>query len=438
MTTYCIRRINLKCSVKSLTPLLLALAVLFSPPAPRAAEYEAPPVLKAKDFLPADILTGSHYEVDPQVESDGYMNYYTIMSDFGTFEARSTAMARIRIREIGGIAQLRELNETEAFTDALAASAKGTVDAAARVVTDPVGTAKGIPEGVGRMFKRMGRAADKVADRAGEAISTQGGEGSAGGVSTEKAVETGKDLAGVNKAKRALAKRVGVDPYSRNPVLQAELERLAWAAFGGGLAVRAAKKSIPFAGQVTKVSGMVWDSSPEDLEVAGREKLAAMGVSEERADGFYEAPHLTVTSRFALVTLLEKMGGVAGRPEVVRLATNLRSVEEAGFFVVSCAMLQRYHESSGPLERILAGHVMPGGVKGDGTLVFALAVDHVVWTEDIARAASRVAGEVRGDSSLEKVEFRALGSLSPRSRRELESLGWTVHERAAGTMGLSP
>jgi len=417
--------------------LLPALALLVPAPAALSEGYETPPIMEAKDLLPSDLLKGRYHVVEPQVANDGYMNLYTIRSDFGTYEARSTAMARIRIREIGGIAQLRELNETEAFTDALADSAAGAAQSAARVVTDPVGTAKGIPEGVGRMFKRMGRAADKVADSAGEAISKQGG-GESGGVSSEKAVEAGKNLAGVNKAKRALAKRVGVDPYSRNPVLQAELERLAWAAFGGGLAVRAAKKSIPFAGQVTKVSGMVWDSSPEDLEVAGREKLAAMGVSEKQADDFYEAPHLTVTSRFALVTLLEKMGGVAGRPEVVRLASNLRSVEEAGFFVVSCAMLQRYHESSGPLKRILAGHVMPRGVKGDGTLVFALAVDYVVWTEDIARAASRVAGEVRGDPSLAKVEFRALGSLSPRSRRELESLGWTVHEKAAGEMGLSP
>jgi hypothetical protein len=366
------------------------------------------------------------------------MNHYTIRSDFGTFEARSTAMARIRIREVGGIARLRELSETEAFADALAESARKSVHSAARIVADPVGTTKGIPEGVGRMFKRMARAADKVADSAGEAMSGEMGEGSAGGGVSEKAVEAGKDLAGFNKAKRALAKRVGVDPYSRNEVLQAELERLSWAAFGGGFAVSAAKRTIPFAGQITTVSDMIWDSNPADLEVAGREKLAVMGVSEEQADAFYEATHLTVTTRFALVTILGKMQGVEGRPKVVRLVSNLRSVEEAGFFVASCAMLRDYHESRGPLKRILAGTVMPRGVKGDGTLVFALAVDHVVWTEDIAKAAARITGEIAGDPSLAKTELLTLGALSPRSRRELESLGWAVHERAAGKMGIAP
>jgi hypothetical protein len=411
--------------------LLLSLTLLFLPQALPAADYETPPTLQARDYLPADLLKGKHHQVEPRVVNDGYMNRYTIKSDFGTFEARSTAMARIRIHEVGGIAKLKELSETEAFIDALAASTEKTVQSAVQIVKDPKGTIEGIPEGVGRMFKRMSQTADKVVDSAGETVSQGGGQGT-----EEKVVETGKELAGVNKAKRGLAKRVGVDPYSTNEVLQAELERLSWAAFSGGLVIRAAKSAIPFAGQITAVSGMVWDSNPADLEVAGRESLSKMGVPEKWIDAFYKVPHLTVTSRVIMVTLLEKMSGVEGLPEVVRLASNLRNREEAEFFVASCAMLEGYHRTRGPLRSILAGPVMPWGARGDGTVVLALAVDYLSWTKDIAAAAVRIADKVKADSNLQKTELWTAGALSPRSREELGALRWTLNEKAAGKLGL--
>jgi hypothetical protein len=78
---------------------------------------------------------------------------------------------------------------------------------------------------------------------------------------------------------------------------------------------------------------------------------------------------------------------------------------------------------------------MPRGAKGDGALIFALAVDHVVWTEGIAVAAAKITGEIAGDPSITKAELWASGSLSPRSRKELESLGWTVHDNAAAEIG---
>lgn len=42
---------------------------------------------------------------------------------------------------------------------------------------------------------------------------------------------------GFGSAKRALAARLGVDPYSGNPVLRERLDKLAWAATVGKLGV---------------------------------------------------------------------------------------------------------------------------------------------------------------------------------------------------------
>ncbi len=41
-------------------------------------------------------MAGERFKVDERVENDGYLNYYTIRSDFGDFEAVSTATLRVR------------------------------------------------------------------------------------------------------------------------------------------------------------------------------------------------------------------------------------------------------------------------------------------------------------------------------------------------------
>ena len=72
----------------------------------RAADYEEPPVLKASDLLPADLLKGEHHEIEAQVVNDGFMNHFTIRSDFGTFEAKSLALVEVRVREVHSLAEL--------------------------------------------------------------------------------------------------------------------------------------------------------------------------------------------------------------------------------------------------------------------------------------------------------------------------------------------
>jgi hypothetical protein len=43
-----------------------------------------------------------------------------------------------------------------------------------------------------------------------------------------------QQLIGFSDTKRKMAIKLGVDPYSTNPVLQHELDGIAWASFAGG------------------------------------------------------------------------------------------------------------------------------------------------------------------------------------------------------------
>lgn len=120
--------------------------------------YEVPWDLKATDILPADLLEGEHHSVDDIVRNDGYLNYYMISSDYGAFEAASTAMLRTRVREIGALAELEELSKTEVFIKAAAdAGVVAPLRTIKQFATHPIKTVTGIPRGIGRMFTRYSR-----------------------------------------------------------------------------------------------------------------------------------------------------------------------------------------------------------------------------------------------------------------------------------------
>lgn len=64
---------------------------------PAESSYEAPPVLRAGDLAPADLLQGPRHLVDEQVPTDGLLARFTIRSDFGVFEAAGPGMLRVRV-----------------------------------------------------------------------------------------------------------------------------------------------------------------------------------------------------------------------------------------------------------------------------------------------------------------------------------------------------
>jgi hypothetical protein len=278
------------------------------------------------------------------------------------------------------------------------------------------------------MFKRMSLTAKKVTDSAREAAA---GEQEAGGEeeAAAKGEEVAKNLIGYNRAKRGMAKEMGIDPYSDNEVLQAELERLAKAAFAGGLAFDVLAPSVPLQGEIVMVSDMVWTRSPADLEVMNREKLVGLGISKETVDTFYRNEHFTPSTQTALVALVEKLEGVKNLGAIPRLASRLKSSDEVRFFIHTAAILTRYHEED-PLQRIAGRHVLPWGVRADGKTVLPAAIDHMVWTKRTSEAFAAAEKARAEEESLGAMELRVSGTLSPRTRREVESLGWRVEEKA--------
>ena len=240
--------------VEKAAAMLLAMPVVAVLAAP---DYESPPVLKAADMAPRDVpLKGARYRVDDEVPTDGYLATFTLRSDFGTVQARGPGALRLRIAEVDALQELEKLESSAVFVDALKRSASSLGHAVVNVVTNPVEVAKGIPEGVGRFFERVGRQAKTAVQKVGDVhedrepgaprgagpSTNEQNVAVAGGVATGRAV---RDILGYDEQRRHLAKTLGVDPYTTNPILKKKLDDISWAAFAGGLGIDVLASKVP-------------------------------------------------------------------------------------------------------------------------------------------------------------------------------------------------
>lgn len=398
----------------------LGLGLILIASGPLAAtlpSIEPMPTLDAATLAPAGLLNGAGYTVDASAPVVGYMGQFTLRAPAGTFNADGTEILAIRVGELTAIAQLSQLSQTGVFADALAASAMKTGAAIGQAVTNPVATIAGIPAGVGRFFQ----SAETTISRATESTS--------GSNSLQQAGDTAMDLLGVNKAKRRIAKQVGADPYTTNPVLAKQLDDLARAAFAGGVSLDAAL-AVSTAGVATAisatatVSNLVWDRSPEDIRSINENKLAAMGVGAETVRAFVTNRWFTPTLSVPFVEHLAQMPAAKGRVAVVALASTVASEGEARFMLNAVSMARQIGAERDPVVAIdLVGRIVVIRTRA-GRIEVPAPVDYVVWTEAVSAFAERK--DMKGAQR----KILVTGLASARAREGLQATGWAVQEHS--------
>jgi len=405
-------------------------------------EFEAASDLRAKDVLPSDLIKGEHHKVEKVVRSDGYLNYYKIKSDYGEFEAISTAMLKTRVGEIEALAELEDLSKTEVFLKAAADAGVGQIKALTQFATHPVETVVGIPSGIGRMFKRYKRQAGDSVDTTKEFVAgdddaeAEGEQGEDGDTesTTEKAVGLTEGFFGVSRSQRAWAQKLGTDPYSTNEVLQAAIKEVAWAErlgkFGMGFA---GIPEIPGADIIGEVNDAVWSKDPYELQDMNRARLVSTGADEALIEQYLENPRMSPSQQTLLTAAIAEIEGATGRDGILRQALNTKTEAEANFLIKTVTMLAWYHLNQKPVTSVLTYAAVPVGVTDDGTSALVFAVDHVYWTEEIADAASKHASQTQGNGA-SAGEVWLLGSASARTKDELAGLGFDIHERVAAMM----
>lgn len=425
-------RIQAKAPLSRRTPKVAALAIvaaflLIVPQvvtAQTGAEFEKPPVLNVRDLIDEKLLQGKGFRVEEKVPTDGIMGLYTLRADketfgedAGTYQVLSREMAELRLAEVPAIIKLNETSKTGTFVKSMASTAAQPLESAGHMVLNPIDTVTGMPSGVGRFFDRVGDGVGRMWNS--EPTPGTGGEERGVGDAT-------RDVLGYEQERRALAKKLGVDPYTTNRVLAKKLDEIATTAFRARVGVNTAisvfvPASIILTG-VRSMDNLVWDTPRGDLIVRVENKLQELQVPKAQASAFTHNPAIPLSLQVAVVENLGRLGGVSGRGDMVGLMGSVETESQTRFLATSVRMLADYHEKKKPITAMS----VPGLIIArdqDKALVLPAPVDYVSWTERVASFAKNP----RFQAAQQRTILLA-GQMSPRAKKGFEENGWTIQE----------
>ena len=414
--------------IRSLAATVVALVCAGGASLVGAAGYEeqAPP--RASELLPPELLRGPHHKVDETVTTDGFRRVYTIHTETGRIEVRGEEKLRERVREIEALAELREVGESRDF-----GRASKEAGASPRL-------SGGSPAIVGSGW---------ILGWQDPAPAKEGSEASG---------EVRIQRLGIEEAKREIANTLGIDPYTRDPALQAELNKHAWVLFAKGLKFRGSEAgeddenaadsettegaktaadvpigSMQDAADKDLAGDRLADDSAEDLQRWNRLELAVMGVPEELREEFLENDSYSPKHRTVLVGALAELEGTEGRATFIEAAVAARSGEEADAFQNLAEVLRAENLRSGGLASIVQVGDRVGARTRDGSLLVPVLSDHAVWSPSVESFAEAISGAAGTDPEAAKARILFSGTVSERTRIELEALGLGVAEQGAGT-----
>lgn len=381
-----------------------------------AGEFESPPQLKASKLLPQDIVKGKLYTVEEKVLNDGYLNTYTIDSQYGKFTAVSTPMVYVRIHEINTIAEIDKIDLGDEFGDSVKQSGKSLVSGVKNLVTDPVDTLGGAFSGVAKAF---GRAQESIFESNASQYE-------------DSAVES---AIGLSKVKRDYAVKFKVDPYSTNEVLQDRLQKLALANYSGGLGVSALNFVLPgtAAMAVSAVRGtnlmndVDLSTAPADLRKENRDKLLAMGVEESVARIFINNEVFSPTDQSLLVAALDKCSGVKDRQAFIEFAVPTNSGDLAFFRQRMAAMFMEYHQKKAKLESFVPVGKFIAAKTANNELLLCFPLDYGVRSSAMVTVMKQF-NDAAAKMGVKSKRIRVSGRFSPEAKKGLEADGWKVDE----------
>lgn len=414
-----------------------------------AADYEDPPVVPAKRIFSGNDLKTDLYEVEKDVPTDGFLTRARITSKYGDFVAVGPGMLEVRLNEIEALAKLEKLEENEEFQRAVKDSAGAKTGGLEKMIDEPKESLDGMADGIGRFFKRTYRSAktgvqtavDVAQEKSPGSYEGSGPGADLPGKAVEERVDDGQskyarlakasgdvalNMLGFDDARRRLCRRMEVDPYTTNKVLDEKLDEVTKTLFAGDLAVDFATALIPGAALVSKsnrLGNWVWDTPAGDLRVQIESQLLAIGVTQGDVDRLLRHRWYPLSLQTALTKALVSLEGVAGRPDIMPLVLTVTTFDQARFVVNTLRMTAAYHEKVSPLESLqVIGTVI--GRRNDGTMVVAAPVDFLSWSEGIDGFSSHEAFEGRA------MDVHLAGLASDRAASHLEKRGWKIAQNS--------
>ena len=304
--------------------------------------FETVQRMASVDLVPGLALSGPGYRIIPEAPIVDYFGQFELRSDMGSLTADGAEVLQLRVKELPAVRELDKVTTTEVFTDAVSRGIERPASAVQQVATKPEDTLSGLPAGIGRFLVRSARNIKDLAldindaavnAREKSAAEEQQEEEDAAAAQERRNARAQKvatsatlNYIGYNKARREIAKHVGADPYSSNPLLDERLDRLAWASWSGakltglsiGLIGGVAGQALGYARDAYE---LVWELPPEDLKRRNLEVLADLGIAGKPArDLVRRSKAFTLTQQTEFVELLRLPMYFRARGELFDLA----------------------------------------------------------------------------------------------------------------------
>jgi hypothetical protein len=395
--------------------------------------FEAARTFEAAKVLPAEIRQGPHHRVADLVKADAFYLQFQLTSDFGELDVEGQTLLRTRVAEIDALARLSEVSKGEVFAAAAGGAVlkigKGVVSA----VEDPVATAKGIGGGIKRLGVNLGRKAKRAADSVTkDDRKPEGPERSKERKALDAAGGAANSVFGVNGAARRWAQKLGVDPYSTNPLLHDALVQVGKIDAAGSILTRIALPIPMVISTTATVGGLVWEADPEEVRKVNEGRLAELGVSKEVASRYLINGNYTLTSQARFIAALDAVKS-AGCADYVDSASEAEDEREALFFVESAEMLEALHRDD-PVTSILPDSRAMVARTATGAVAL-VPFDWLRWTAALKKAGSEMATRARRELGASHLETRLTGTATPAARAGLAAVGWTLKEGVAVPVG---
>jgi hypothetical protein len=385
---------------------------------PSTNEYETPGPVNAEDFLPKSVFAWKKIFVEKTAENNGLQNTYRIRAGTKEYEVTGSTAAVEFLQELRAINQLSQISTAKAFKSGVKQSAKETYETGKQIVRNPIGAVKKVPEGASRFFGKVKGFLNQDEDETDQKSSPG---------------EAIKGFLGFDDAKRKLAARLGVDVYSRNQALQEELDRVASAVAGGGLAFDigtlpiggAAGVGLTVIGIEQTVDGLINESSRESLRKWNELKLSQLGANHDLITEFLNHPWYTLRQETIITTALSK---AAIDPTIFLEAANKALTEEDGRYFENVAeMLAAYTQKAAPLQSFRVQDGLICAVDRNDVLVVPVSLDYAIWTATVAQRVDGLAALVGDNQNIKSIEIWTDGKASERVKAELSKRAIGYH-----------
>lgn len=343
-----------------------------------------PNQFEVSTILPASLTQTSTYEIANPVTVNDFQFQFQVSTRHGTFPVSGILLLEKRLSELKAIEAAGAMSQEKISLNSAWETVKKTPRGAGHLLSDPLGVLSRAPRGFERMATDLLNPIDR---RVG------------------------------SQTRRKLAVSLGVDPETRNPVLDHLLDALVAREFVGGAATKfVLSAAIPGLGLLSSMEDaqqVILARAPHEIIADLDSELTQMGVWAPIKNAFINNVRWTMLEKLTFVKFYRILSGIEHADVMFYLANQDASEAEILQTLMEMRLLVDLHSRS-PIQSITDGG-LPVAWLADGQIVGVCSVDYVTNSDVVQKVASGF----RRANPQRNISFISTGWVSPNATQTL-------------------